>query len=64
MSGLNIVGSQRSDETEREENDYYATDPRAINDLARGADVNNFEPCILEEIIKNNIEWHKVNGWI
>lgn len=35
MSGLNIVGSQRSDETEREENDYYATDPRAIQDLAR-----------------------------
>lgn len=34
-TGLNIVGSIRSDGTDREENDYYATDPRAIIDLAK-----------------------------
>lgn len=35
MSGLNIVGSERSDGSEREENDYYATDKKAILDLAK-----------------------------
>jgi len=33
--GLNIVGSKRSDNTDREENDFYATDPKAIKDLAK-----------------------------
>lgn len=28
-----------------------------------GADVNNFEPCTLEEIIINNKAWHKINNW-
>lgn len=39
MSGLNIVGSKRSDGTNREENDYYATDTRAIQDLCKFEDV-------------------------
>lgn len=34
-NNLNIVGSKRSDGTEREENDFYATDPKAISDLQK-----------------------------
>lgn len=34
-NNLNIVGAKRSDGTEREENDFYATDPRAISDLQK-----------------------------
>ena len=36
MSGLNIVWANRSDGTNRQqEDDYYATEPRAISDLAK-----------------------------
>lgn len=28
-----------------------------------GVDVNNFEPCTLEEVIENNKLWHKLNNW-
>ncbi len=28
-----------------------------------GVDVNNFEPCTIEEVINNNIKWHKINNW-
>lgn len=34
-NNLNIVGSKRSDGTEREQNDFYATDPQAISDLQK-----------------------------
>lgn len=35
MSWLNIVWSSRSDWTDRHKEDYYATDKRAISDLAK-----------------------------
>ena len=33
ISGLNIVGAKRSDGTDRQKHDYYATDPIAIEKL-------------------------------
>ncbi len=38
--GLNIVWASRSDWTDREENDFYATDSRAIWDLANFIDIS------------------------
>ena len=40
ISGLNIVGAKRSDGTERQINDYYATDPIAIEKLLELEDVD------------------------
>lgn len=37
--GLNIVGAKRSDNSDREKNDYYATDPKSITDLAKFVDI-------------------------
>lgn len=34
-NNLNIVWAKRTDWTDREENDYYATDPKAIKDLSK-----------------------------
>jgi hypothetical protein len=48
MSGLNIVGSSRSDATVREENDYYATSPFAIDSLLQ------FEKIPLDSFIWEN----------
>ena len=39
MSWLNIVWANRSDWTDRQKEDYYATDPRAISDLAKFVDI-------------------------
>ena len=35
MNNLNIVGAKRTDGSEREINDFYATDPKAISDLQK-----------------------------
>ena len=35
MSWLNIVWANRSDWTDRQEEDFYATDPKAISDLVK-----------------------------
>ena len=35
MAWLNIVWANRSDWSDRQEEDFYATDPRAISDLAK-----------------------------
>lgn len=38
-NNLNIVGAKRSDGSERELNDFYATDSRAISDLRKFVDI-------------------------
>ena len=39
MAWLNIVWANRSDWSDRQEEDFYATDPRAISDLAKFIDI-------------------------
>lgn len=63
--GLNIVGSKRSDGTEREENDFYATDPRAIEDLSKFVNISGSvwenacgDGALAREIKKlSNVKW-------
>jgi hypothetical protein len=57
--GLNIVGSKRFDGTSREIHDYYATDPKVIQDLYRFENIKGFvwenavgEGNLYNEIIK------------
>ncbi len=59
MGGLNIVGSQRSDGSERQKHDYYATDPLTIQDLNKYEDIKGIvwenavgEGNLYDEIIK------------
>lgn len=45
MSNLNIVGAKRSDGSDREKHDFYATDSRAISDLQKFVDIKG---CVWE----------------
>jgi hypothetical protein len=39
VTSQNIVGAKRSDGTERETNDFYASDPKVISDLRKFVDI-------------------------
>jgi hypothetical protein len=69
LPGLNIVGSKRSDGTDREINDYYATDPIAIDCLFKKIkpQFQNdiiWEPCVGEGNLSNRIRDYGYNNVI
>jgi hypothetical protein len=55
--GINIIGSARSDGKERESNDYYATDPIAIDKLIKYFKDNNIN--IIQD---NDVIWENACG--